>query len=365
MKGPFCALTIQLTIAMVVTGARVQDRAVQARLAQQEWRFDVDQPDWKPLPEPDPTSTRAVVSRTADALRVTIPDGKRSGSGTLGGAIYVDVPQSPVPFRLIVQARTSASIPLILVGTNVSTSGGFQTWGEGVVPVSDGAVHTYEWFDWNSKDPVRQLGLWFRANEPGSVDILSIKIVRQRTTDRWEYRGFAVDVGWLDSLTNRDAVLQAFRRQFDIVASAGLEQGTLDFFRLVPIVINPLAQTDQAKESLPGSYQGTFIKVAPRVYDPGAPVFLHEFLHAYHDQKLHGGFDNPDILRLFKEADNSQTFPAGSYMMSNVKEYFAMAGSTYLHGSERGFGGVPGTRENLKNRQPALYQWLVTEFGPK
>lgn len=71
------------------------------------------------------------------------------------------------------------------------------------MPVTDGAVHTYELFVGPIKDPVRQLGLWFRASEPGSVDILSITFVQQATTDRLEYRGFAVDVAPLDSSTNR------------------------------------------------------------------------------------------------------------------------------------------------------------------
>ena len=46
----------------------------------------------------------------------------------------------------------------MMVGINLSTSGGFQTWSDNVVPVSDGAVHEYELFVWQIKDPpVRQL----------------------------------------------------------------------------------------------------------------------------------------------------------------------------------------------------------------
>jgi hypothetical protein len=369
MKAIVYALPIQFTMAIAVMAtAGVQDRAVQVTnavqvpTAQQEWRFDVNQPDWKPLPESDPTFTGALVGRTPDALRVTIPDGRRRGSGTLGGGIYVDVPPSSVPFRVVVQARTRDAIRLMMVGINLSTTGDFQTFFESTSPVSDGAVHTYGMFVPQIKDAARQVGLWFRASEPGSVDILSIKFVRQATTDRWEYRGFAVDVAAPDASWNRDAFLQALRRQFDIVASARLDERTLDFFRSLSIVMDPVAPADQI---VAGRYRGDTIVIMPRVYDPDAPVFLHEFVHAYHDQKLPSGFRNPDILRLFKEAGDSQAFPADSYMMSNVTEYFAMAGSTYLHGSEPSFGAVPGTRENLKNRQPALYQWLVKEFGAR
>lgn len=79
------------------------------------------------VPEPDPTFTRALVSRTADAPRVPIPDGKRRSSGTLGGAIYVDGPPASVPFLVVVQARTSDSIRLMTVGINLSTPDPFQT----------------------------------------------------------------------------------------------------------------------------------------------------------------------------------------------------------------------------------------------
>ncbi len=365
MKDLLFALPLLFAIAIAVMASTgVQDRAVQVPAARQEWRFDVDQPDWKPLPEPDPTFKRALVSRTADALHVTIPDGKRRGSGTLGGAIYVEVPPSSVPFRVVVQARTRDSIRLMMVGINLSTSGGFQTWGDNVVPVSDGAVHEYELFVWQIKDPpVRQLGLWFQASEPGSVDILSIRFVRPPRTDRWEYRGFAVDIAPLDSARNRDALLQAFRRQFDFVADVGLDQRTLDFFRSVPIVINPVAMADPTIQGGGvGRYERGTMIIVPRVFNPDSAIFLHEFLHAYHEQKLPGGYGNPDILRLFKEAGNSQAFPGNSYMMSNVAEYFAMAGSAYLLGS---VARDPLTQENLKNRQPALYQWFVKEFRPR
>ncbi|MFN7943908.1 MAG: hypothetical protein U0Z53_00905 [Blastocatellia bacterium] len=364
MEDLLFTLLMQFAITVaVMASAGFQDRTVPAPAAQQEWRFDMDQPDWKSLPEPDTTFTRAQVSRTAEALRVTIPEGKRRGSGMLGGAIYVDVPPLSVPFRVVVQARTSDAIRLMMVGINLSTSDAFQTWGDSVVPVSDGAVHTYEVFVWQTKDPVRQLGLWFRATDPGRIDILSIKFVRQARTDRWEYRGFAVDVASLDLSTNRDALLQALRRQFDIVAGAGLDQRTLDFFRSVPIVINPVAMADPTIQgSRVARYERGAMIIVPRVYNPEAPMFLHEFLHAYHDQKLPNGFSNPDILRLFKEASSGQAFPGDSYMMSNVSEYFAMAGSAYLYGT---VNRDPFTRENVKKQQPALYQWFAKEFGPK
>jgi hypothetical protein len=48
-------------------------------------------------------------------------------------------------------------------------------------------------------------------------------------------------------------------------------------------------------------------------------------------------------------------------MLSNVKEYFAMMASAYLHGEE---ARDPFTREAVRTKQPDMYAWLVKEFGP-
>ena len=62
-----------------------------------EWRFDEPQADWKPAPLWGPPYGPPVLTRTADALRVALTEGSRVSyprgpTGTLRGAIYVDVP---------------------------------------------------------------------------------------------------------------------------------------------------------------------------------------------------------------------------------------------------------------------------------
>jgi hypothetical protein len=97
-------------------------------------------------------------------------------------------------------------------------------------------------------------------------------------------------------------------------------------------------------------------------YSPEKPVILHELMHAYHDQKLSGGFGNTEIQQFYQQAKNSGQFPANSYMLSSVGEYFAMMSSVYLHGSA---ARDPNTRQEIKDKQPDFYQWLVKEFGPR
>ena len=99
------------------------------------------------------------------------------------------------------------------------------------------------------------------------------------------------------------------------------------------------------------------------IYPYANPILLHELLHAYHRLRLPGGFQNQDILTFYQRArDTPGLFPAHSYMLSNVNEYFAMTASVFLHGSA---ARDPSTRANLKTKQPVYYQWLEKVFGAR
>ena len=96
-------------------------------------------------------------------------------------------------------------------------------------------------------------------------------------------------------------------------------------------------------------------------YDREHPVVLHEFCHAIHEKLLPGGYGNAEVLALFEAAKASGRFPGGSYMLSDVTEYFAMMASVYLHGSA---ARDPFTRRAIEEKQPAMYAMLVRTFGP-
>ena len=80
------------------------------------------------------------------------------------------------------------------------------------------------------------------------------------------------------------------------------------------------------------------------------PVLLHELLHAYHDQRIPGGFDNPDIIRFYKQAKGVKAYVATSHM-SNVKEFFACSGTSYLFGVTAQERSI---REKVRDNQPLI-----------
>ncbi len=193
-----------------------------------EWRFDVPQPDWKPI-VPRTGSVKPIdVTRTEDALRLRLTDAHRlpwRPDGMRWGSIYVDLPD----YRLadwgtvLIRGRTSdwtgpLSIQFNLVEAPDSRIGvryAASVQGEWLVPVvSDGLVHTYalrtDWLwsqvaptwgdpwgaqtawspDW--EEPWQQLGIVLiaRGREPASLDLLSVAIMRRPARPR--ARGRAV-----------------------------------------------------------------------------------------------------------------------------------------------------------------------------
>jgi len=214
VRSPLC-LPIMLFSLLVITPALLAqevgqaakmgqsregtpDSSSQARTAAAtiEWRFSEPQPGWKPA-LPLPGSKMAELERTTDALRVTLSEGSRVSDRFLAGGIYIDLPdwRREEWAEVVVRARSSSSVTSISIGLNpregdlpagaaqpspfalfVAT---YQARG-GVTPVvRDGLVHTYRiHLDWGSErsGPWRRVGLQFQAPEPGSIDILSVRV---------------------------------------------------------------------------------------------------------------------------------------------------------------------------------------------
>jgi hypothetical protein len=154
-----------------------------------EWRFDQAQPDWRPAPQARMgTSTLQPVSvapeRTPDALRVTLPEDSRGADGILRSGLYIDLPswRREEWAHVIVTARTSSVTTMAMwlnPGSDI-TRVVFARYGGSTPIVSDGSVQTYQVRpEWGNARVGRwlRLGLEFRASEPGSIDILSVRIV--------------------------------------------------------------------------------------------------------------------------------------------------------------------------------------------
>jgi hypothetical protein len=187
------------------------------------------------------------------------------------------------------------------------------------------------------------------------------QFIARRVPKTLTYRGMTVDISALSSSPSRDVIVDALRRQIDIVDAAVMKPDQKAFLKSVAVRLNV---SSGGPSDNPGAYSGVTksIVLQAQAYDRDRPILLHELLHAYHDQKVSDGFRNTEILRLYQQARDGQLFPAGSYMLSNVQEYFAMMASVYLHGSA---ARDPLTRDSVKTKQPDCYSWLDKEFGPR
>lgn len=158
-----------------------------------EWRFDEPQGDWKPVIPWNPTMDPVQLTELDDALRVTLTDRtSRLGGGFRGGILLDGMEWSLEDWaHLVVRARTSGEMRSFRVGFNRREGAGtassapnpFQFNGEFAPIVSDGTVQTYQvrmdyWAGGLSpEDPVQQIAVWFQAQEPADVDILSITVI--------------------------------------------------------------------------------------------------------------------------------------------------------------------------------------------
>jgi hypothetical protein len=175
-----------------------------------EWQFSEPQPDWKPtlsIPGLEP----ARLERTTDALRVTLSEGSRiSGRPLWLGGVYVDLSdwRREQWIEVQVSVRTAGTINRIYTGLDppqgapaagnatatprLAVFGAtFQVRGGDTPIVRDGLVHTYrihpDWGNWPTGSWQR-VGFLFEASSgPGSIDILSVRIVpvaAERVSDR-------------------------------------------------------------------------------------------------------------------------------------------------------------------------------------
>jgi hypothetical protein len=173
---------------------------------------------------------------------------------------------------------------------------------------------------------------------------------------KFAYRAFTVDMSGAGDLPNPDAIEASLRHQIDIVADCGVGSTILSFFRSQQVVVKP-GQGDGGGHFSKDS-KGVTIDAA--VDAPEKPVLLHELLHAYHFRVLPGALQNPDLVRFYDNARDGALYPADSYVLKNVQEFFAVTGSLYLWGN---VDRPPHTRETLREKQPVYYKWLGELFG--
>lgn len=155
-----------------------------------EWRFDAPQSDWRPAAPWNPTIDAATLTRTEDALRVTLAEGTRNPDGFPAGGIELRVPgwSREDHAVVVVRARTSDEMRVSLRFNRREGSGAptdypnpYRYTGDRAPVVSDGTVQTYTLrADWSNsiwQGEWTELGLWFGSRDPASIDILSIGLI--------------------------------------------------------------------------------------------------------------------------------------------------------------------------------------------
>lgn len=175
------------------------------------------------------------------------------------------------------------------------------------------------------------------------------------------YKGFTIHESECAGLPLMDSMVSRAEEQIDIASGVGEPQDLLQFFQGLRISLKPA----QIPGGTPGLYLGAptrEVEIYPSITVTGhKPVLLHEMLHAYHDQKLPDGFMNAEILRYYLAAKSAHLFDNQSHMMSNQREFFACAATTYLFGVT---AQEPFTRERLKQCDPEFHAYLQALFGP-
>jgi hypothetical protein len=210
--------------------------------------------------------------------------------------------------------------------------------------------------DWREEAIVKIVSKGFAL----SVGLIVGIVVGVATTDAasadplvFEYHGWQVDLTGARGAESPAKMVAAVKRQLDIVEHVDLKPEVVQFMRTVKIWANP-----GNKKFGPGHYaRATGVDLRVKELDAKKPIILHEFLHAYHDQKLPDGFANPDIARFFERGHGLWRDKA--YMMTNRREFFAVTASVYLFGDIK---RPPYSRARLRAKQPQYYQWLANLF---
>jgi len=169
------------------------------------------------------------------------------------------------------------------------------------------------------------------------------------------YHGFRIDLSEAQGTIDVPSALAEVEHQIDIVDRAGLSPAMLHTFESFPIHIT-------ASFVGRGSHYsgGSEVYLGSLAANDDRPVLLHEYMHVLHFRRMPGGVHNPDVRRFYEEAMARNLYTAGSYMLSNPAEFFAMTASCYLHGT---VARPPYDRATIQAQQPEYYNYLAHLFG--
>ncbi len=172
-------------------------------------------------------------------------------------------------------------------------------------------------------------------------------------------RGFQVDFGRVTE-REKQTVRESLDQQLAVVESAGVPVRTLEFFREIPIVIDPaLTKTFGQYANLAGR---RVVRIRPGRLPSNRPIIMHELLHAYQREVLK--VPTPQIEQAYQQAISAEMYPVGyrnAHFLKNSREYFAVIGSIYLFGKR--ISQPPFTCSIPARSQPEFLAFLADQFG--
>jgi hypothetical protein len=218
--------------------------------------------------------------------------------------------------------------------------------------------------------------------------------VKAATPSGETYRAYVLHLSQIAGRKDFAKIVDALRRQLDLVERAPLSPRVLNFFHTVPIVADELACLEKelpaaacygpaaperaqhgpheftvwdSKKSewtnsdpvvLASEARGGVVMFRPHL-NAQSPTMLHELLHAYHARMMPEGYRNQGILFYYNAAKGKKLYAADEYLMTNEKEFFAVTATVFLCGKD---SKEPFTRSNLKEKQPDYFKYLIWLF---
>ena len=189
--------------------------------------------------------------------------------------------------------------------------------------------------------------------------VLAADLGRAGAPSLLAYRGFKVELSGFGTEAETREVETAIKAQIDAVESVGLSRDALTFLRALPLRIA------NALRGFLGTYHNGVVALSPSQLDTHNPTLLHEFMHAWHDKKIPGGFANKEIVAAFEDAVSVKRYEGtnGAYFLTNHHEFFAVTATLYLHGSLP--YNRPYSRAAIRAAQPDYYRFLARQFGER
>jgi hypothetical protein len=155
-----------------------------------EWSFDGPERSWRPIPPWNPTVLPARIVQEEGVLRVELVEGMQNLNGNFVGGAFIELAGwNPVDWGAVeVEVRSSGPMFPMGIGRNFREgSGAADDWPwpfeetAGRAGGITGGIHTVraELFpsEAGTAREWRELGLWFGAEEPVTVEILSIRMI--------------------------------------------------------------------------------------------------------------------------------------------------------------------------------------------